>query len=94
MADIVVLAIIGLFAFISYKRGFVKTISKLVSWIIAVVVARAINPVVTEFIKKSFIALLFHTAGVLAVGYRLFRLNSVVQSKSACKIIRVKAVLY
>lgn len=55
ISDILIVAGIALSAYIGYKRGFVKNVSKLCCWIISIVVAKILNPYITEFVKQSFI---------------------------------------
>ena len=55
MADIIVVAVILVSAIIGYKRGFIKSISKLLCWIIAITVAKFLNPVISGFVKNSVI---------------------------------------
>ena len=55
MADIIVVAIMVISLVIGYKRGFLKSVSKLFCWIIAIVVAKFLNPTVSQFVAKSFI---------------------------------------
>ncbi len=56
--DIVVIGIIGLNAFISYQRGFIKTLFKFVSLIVSVMVTMYVYPYVSQF--------LIHNTGVYA----------------------------
>lgn len=56
--DIVVIGIIGLNAFISYQRGFIKTLFKFVSLIVSVMVTMYVYPYVSQF--------LIHQTGVYA----------------------------
>ena len=53
MADIIVVAIVVISLIIGYKRGFVKSISKLICWVVAIFVAKLLNPIVSGFIKNS-----------------------------------------
>ena len=55
MADIIVVAIMVISLVIGYKRGFLKSVSKLFCWIIAIIVAKFLNPTVSQFVSKSFI---------------------------------------
>lgn len=55
MADLIVVAIVGISLILGYKRGFVKSVSKLFCWIIAIVVAKFLNPQVSGFIANSFV---------------------------------------
>lgn len=54
-ADIIVIAVIGLSAFIGYIRGFIKSVSKLCCWIIAIILGKILNPYVSGFVKDSFL---------------------------------------
>lgn len=53
IADIIVIALIAFFAYIGYKKGFVKTVSKLCCLIIAVVVAKILHPIISVYVNES-----------------------------------------
>lgn len=53
IADIVVIVLIAFFAYIGYKKGFVKMVSKLCCIIVAVIVAKVLHPVVSVFVMES-----------------------------------------
>lgn len=55
LIDLVVLAIIGLFVFISAKKGFVKTFVETVGFVVAIVLAFSISGSVSEWAYNSFI---------------------------------------
>lgn len=55
VADVILAAVIGVFGYIGYKRGFVVTISKLCCWVIAAIVAKILNPYVSDFVRKTII---------------------------------------
>lgn len=53
IADAVVLAIVLLSAYLGYKKGFVKTVSKVVCLLIAIVAAKLLYPYVAEYVSNS-----------------------------------------
>ena len=53
--DILIAFIIVFFAYVGYKRGFVKTISRLLCFVISVVVAKIMYPYIAKFVSDSFI---------------------------------------
>ncbi|HCC06561.1 MAG TPA: hypothetical protein DEP72_00140 [Clostridiales bacterium] len=54
-ADVVVILVIAASCMLEYKRGFVKSIFKTFSFVIAIFVSWTVHPYVTEFLKNSFI---------------------------------------
>ena len=54
-ADIFVIAIIAFSAYIGYKKGFVKTVSRLCCLIISVITAKILNPFIADFVRESFV---------------------------------------
>ncbi len=55
IADIIVIAIALLSAYMGYKRGFIKTISRLCCIVISFIVAKFLNPYVSAYVRESFI---------------------------------------
>ncbi len=53
IVDIVILAIIALFAFIGYKQGLVKVAIKMVSFLIAIIIAFALFKPVSSFVISN-----------------------------------------
>lgn len=55
IADVIVIAIVALSAYMGYKKGFVRTVSKLCCLIVSIIVAKILRPYVGEFVRQSFI---------------------------------------
>ncbi len=55
LADIIVIAFIVLSAYFGYKKGFVRTVSKLISLVVSIILARILHPVITGYVRNSFI---------------------------------------
>ena len=55
LADLIGAGIVILSIFIGYKRGFVKSVSKVCCWIISIIIAKFLNPYVTDFVKTTFV---------------------------------------
>ena len=55
LADIIIIAFIVLSAYFGYKKGFVRTVSKLISFIISIILAKKLHPIITAYIRNSFI---------------------------------------
>lgn len=53
IADAVVLAIVLLSAYLGYKKGFVKTVSKVICLVISIVAAKLLYPYVAEYVGSS-----------------------------------------
>ena len=53
IADAVVLAIVLFSAYLGYKKGFVKNVSKVVCLVIAIVAAKLLYPFVAEYVSNS-----------------------------------------
>lgn len=53
--DILIAFIVVLFAYFGYRRGFVKTVSRLVCLIVSVFAAKILYPYIAEFVSDSFI---------------------------------------
>lgn len=54
-ADIIVVLIIAFSAYLGYKKGFVRSISKLLCFVVAIIAAKLLHPKVTEIVSNSFI---------------------------------------
>ena len=54
-ADIIVVLIIAFSAYIGYKKGFVRAISKLCCFIVAIIAAKLLHPRVTELVSNSVV---------------------------------------
>lgn len=52
-ADIIVVALIAFSAYMGYKKGLVRTVSRLCCLIVSVIVAKILHPVINEYVKKS-----------------------------------------
>lgn len=68
LTDIIVVGIIGLCTYISYKRGFVKSVSKLCCWVVSVIVAKFLSPYVSGFVRESFVGDYINNKMAEAVG--------------------------
>ena len=55
IADIVVVAFVCISVYLGYKRGFVRTMSKLLCLVVSIVVASMLHPVVSEYLKTSVV---------------------------------------
>ena len=54
-ADIIVVLIIAFSAYIGYKKGFVRAISKLICFVVAIIAAKLLHPKVTELVSGSVV---------------------------------------
>ena len=52
-ADIIVVALIVLSAYMGYKKGLVKTLSKLCCLIVSIIVAKLLHPIISVYVKES-----------------------------------------
>lgn len=55
IADIIVIAVVALSVYMGYKKGFVRTVSKLCCLIVSIIVAKILRPYVGDFVRQSFI---------------------------------------
>ena len=55
LADIIIIAFMVLSAYFGYKKGFVKTVSKLISFVVSIILAKNLHPVISGYIRNSFI---------------------------------------
>ena len=53
IADIIVVALIAFSAYFGYKRGLVKTVSRLCCIVISIIVAKLLHPVVSVYVAES-----------------------------------------
>ncbi len=53
--DLIILAIIAVFAFLSAKRGFVRTLIELAGFVLAIVIANSVSPVISEGVYNKMI---------------------------------------
>lgn len=53
--DVVIIALMVISIYLGYKRGFIKTISKLLCFIVSVILAKLLHPFVSGFVRNSFI---------------------------------------
>ncbi len=53
IADIIVVILIAFSAYRGYKRGFVKTISKLCCLVISIIVAKLLHPIINVYVMES-----------------------------------------
>ena len=53
IADLVVIIVIGISAFISYKKGFTKTFIKLISFFVAIILALLLYKPTAQFLKDN-----------------------------------------
>ena len=60
--DVIVIAIVVLFAMIGYKSGFVKTLIELIGWVAVLLFATALANKISTFIFDSFISSIIHNA--------------------------------
>lgn len=52
-ADIIVVALIAFSAYMGYKKGLVKTISKLCCLVVSIIVAKLLHPVISVYVMES-----------------------------------------
>lgn len=52
-ADIIVVVLIAFSAYIGYKKGFVKTVSKLCCLVISIIVAKILHPIINVYVMES-----------------------------------------
>lgn len=55
IADIIVIALIAFSSYMGYKKGFVRTVSRLCCLVVSIIVAKMLHPYVGDFVRKSFI---------------------------------------
>ncbi len=55
LADIIIIAFMVLSAYFGYKKGFVRTVSKLISFVISIILAKILHPIISGYIRNSFI---------------------------------------
>lgn len=55
IADLIVIAIIGFSAYLGYKKGFVRSISRLCCFAVSIFAAKLLYSKVAEFVNESFI---------------------------------------
>lgn len=53
LADLIVIIVVGLSSFISYKKGFTKTFIKLISFFVAIILALLLYKPVAVFLKEN-----------------------------------------
>ena len=53
--DLIILAIIVIFAFLSAKKGFVRTLIELVGFFLAIFIASSISPAISNGVYDKFI---------------------------------------
>lgn len=51
--DLIILALIGLSIYLGYKKGFIKTISKVLCFIISIIIAKLLHPVISDALCNS-----------------------------------------
>lgn len=51
--DIIVVALIAFSAYMGYKKGFVKTVSKLCCLVVSIIVAKLLHPVISMYVMES-----------------------------------------
>lgn len=55
LVDIIIIGVIALSIYFGYKRGFIKTVSKLLSIIVSIILAKLLHPLISGFVRNSFI---------------------------------------
>lgn len=53
--DVIIIALIALSAFLGYKKGFVKTVSKLLCFVVSIILSKLLHPVISGAVRNSFI---------------------------------------
>ena len=55
LIDLIVIAFLGLSVYLGYKRGLVRTLSKLLCLIVSIIMAMILHPLISGFIRKTFV---------------------------------------
>ena len=55
-ADIIVVVLVAFSAYMGYKKGLVKTVSRLFCLIVSIIVAKLLHPIINGYVMKSSLA--------------------------------------
>lgn len=55
LADGIVIVLMVLAVYLGYKKGFIRTVSKLLSFVISIIIARILHPIISVYVRNSFL---------------------------------------